>query len=89
MKKEFMEPEMRRIELNLKERIAASGEASYTPVGLGFMTRELSEGCTTFYQETQIAYSGNMIDDILQNGHALDGCVHDSTGVDMMNAILG
>ena len=51
MKKEFMEPEMRRIELNLKENIAISGGTHGS-----YATRESGE-CTDLIVGTEITPS--------------------------------
>ena len=57
MKKEFMEPEMRRIELNLKERIATSLEETGDIIG-GFRTRVSGvANCVQFVSDTEISPS--------------------------------
>ena len=65
MKKEFMEPEMRRIELNLKERIATS----YTYGMAGeFRTRQTTpKTCTDEFVDTEIYVSewSNLTQDML------------------------
>lgn len=55
MKKEFMEPEMRRIELNLKERIATgSGTIQYGSVATGVTTQQFVTECAVYYVNTDI-----------------------------------
>lgn len=71
MKKEFMEPEMKRIELNLKERIATSAvsdivQGAYITWNFG------SEGvpCSDpIYQSSSVhAYTGNLLSDLAAAG---------------------
>lgn len=62
MKKEFMEPEMRRIELNLKERIASS--TVITDHSGTYSTREDIDGCVDYYVDTWIVPSGDYAYDL-------------------------
>ena len=54
MKKEFMEPEMRRIELNLKESIASASGLTPNEVASGIFLSATGSNCTTYFWETQI-----------------------------------
>lgn len=51
MKKEFMEPEMKRIELNLKENIAESGG---TGTHGNYVTTQDQQGCMDYIQGTWV-----------------------------------
>ena len=57
MKKEFMEPEMKRIELNLKERIANSDSTTQLAAdGFSYSVRVQEEGCRQYYVGTEILH---------------------------------
>ena len=56
MKKEFMEPEMRRIELNLKESIADGSDLQDGYVSFGVRTSQTMPGsCTEYIWDTTYA----------------------------------
>lgn len=46
MRKVFVEPELKRIELNLTENIATSAEEVYSGTSGGFSVTQYVEGCT-------------------------------------------
>lgn len=77
MKKEFMEPEMRRIELNLKERIASSYYSGSVMGGIVHTSQTVPD-CIAVYMDTTLPASEDPIQvthDLMNYGTALAGCV--------------
>ena len=57
MKKKFIEPEIKRIELNLNENIASSHEEGYNDVHMGaFNVCHTEKGCLEHVHKTDISY---------------------------------
>ena len=70
MKKEFMEPEMRRIELNLKEGIATGSGVGYGSIG-SISTQQIGNGCTDLYIESGIEVGNSWVDSFVANYDAI------------------
>lgn len=56
MKKKFIEPEIKRIELNLNENIASSEEPFYQEVGGMFKVTHGKQGCLENVQDTWLHF---------------------------------
>lgn len=82
MKKEFMEPEMRRIELNLKERIANSGSTTELAAdGFSYSVRAQEQGCRQYYVGTEIQHINGPRGDFPSSSeyvNSVGSCNHDT-----------
>ena len=63
MKKIFIEPELKRIELNLNENIASSHEEGYNDIHNGaFNVCHAEKGCLDHVHKTDISYDQIIVD---------------------------
>ena len=96
MRKEFKEPELKRIELRLEEKIATGSGNTITTDPVGIMTRESAdlEECYGFYVNTEITpiNTGNLLKDMLDRGLDYDrisGCVSIGSEAMVLDAMSG
>ena len=88
MKKEFMEPEMRRIELNLKERIATASGVGYGSIGY-IGTQHIGDGCMDLYVESEVPVGNWWVDSFVANHDKIvqAGCVPDVEAQRILNSL--